>query len=508
VASVGNCGTIGRPRILWALVALISSLAGLTACSSSHHAGAQAPVTPTPLSTSVPTSGATTTSDTAAASTSCPLSSPTGAGLSAPPAGLIAYRIYQPGQLPFVSQVFTDPFINGVDFSVPWKDLEPAFNRFNWAVLDCVFSQADQHGKFVVLTVVPGFESPAWVLALPGVRSQSFMFSYGNDEPARPLPLPWNQPYLNSWFTFLGAVASRYGSNPAFRLIEVGGPTSVSTEMSLPDQTSGDTALPPSTAGSDITEWMRLGYTPATYVAAWEATFSAYHRLFPDQYLALSLFPGLPIGNGGTMDASAADSTPLDVIAAGLHFGQNLVLQENGLEGLAAPKPDPEYNFVEARCGSVVTGLQNAAMATTALRDEGTLSLDIGRAVAAGVDFLEVYESDLVNPAVTGLLTTANAELPANKGCAPLTVSAVPQAAPPGIPATVTATTDLVLARRENINIFQGSTLLRTCNAPTCSIRVSPGPGTTIYSADVGAPGTPPSSDQAIIWAMTPVSRP
>ena len=204
--------------------------------------------------------------------------------------------------------------------------------------------------------------------------------------------------------------------------------------------------------------------------------------------------------------------TPLDIIAAGLHYGQNLVVQENGLEGLAAPKPDPEYNFVKARCGSVVTGLQNAAMATTALRDEGTLSLDIGRAVAAGVDFLEVYESDLVNPAVTGLLTTANAELPANKGCAPLTVSAVPQAAPPGIPATVTATTvDLVLARGVGTpNIFQGSTLLRTCNAPTCSIRVSPGPGPPPSTRRMSAQpeALPPSSDQAIISAMTPVSRP
>ena len=506
MASMANGWVSRRPRALRALVALALTLAGLAACSSGHHAATPTPETPP--STSVPTSAATTASGTApGSSVSCPLSASTAAGLSSPPTGLIAYRIYQPGQVPFVSQVFTDPFINGVDFSVPWKDLEPALNQFNWAVLDCVFSQADQHGKFVVLTVVPGFETPAWVLALPGVMTQSFMFSYSNDEPARPLPLPWNQPYLDSWFTFLATVAGRYEHNPAFRVIEVGGPTSVSTEMSLPDQTSGDTALPPSTGGSDIAEWMKLGYTPATYVAAWKTTFAAYHRLFPDQYLALSLFPGLPIGNTGGMDPSSADSTPLDIIAAGLQYSQSLVLQENGLEGLAAPRPDPEYNFVKARCGSVVTGLQNAGMATAALRDKGTLSLDVGRAVAAGVDFLEVYQPDLVNPAVTGLLTSANAALPANKGCAPLTLSAVPQAAAPGTPTTLTAVTDLDLARRENVNIFRGSELLRTCSSPTCSIPVSPALGTTTYSADVGAPGTPPSSDQAIISASTAVSR-
>jgi len=429
------------------------------------------------------------------------------AGLSAPPTGLVAVKIYQPGQVPFEGQVFTDPWITGVDLLAQWRNLEPAFNTFNWTFLDCVFSQADQHDKFVVLTLVPGFEAPDWVLGLPGVRSQSFMFSYGNNEPARQLPLPWNQPYLSSWFGFLQAVAARYGANPEFRVIQVGGPTSVSTEMSLPDRTSGDSALPPSTGGSDIAEWINLGYTPARYVAAWKMAFAEYHRLFPNQYMALALYPGLPIGNAGTRDPSQAVATPLDIIAAGLQYQHSFVLQEDGLQGIAAPRPDPEYNFVKARCGDVVTGFQNAATATAALMTEGSLSLDLDYAVTAGVDFLELYEPDAVNPAMRALLSRARATLPANTGCAPLTLSVAPQTATAGTPTTLSAVTDLDLSRGEDINIYQGSALLKTCAAATCSIPVSPGPGTTTYEADVGAPGTPPSTNQAIVSATTGVSR-
>ena len=72
-----------------------------------------------------------------------------------------------------------------------------------------------------------------------------------------------------TWFTFWARSLPRYGNNPEFRLIEVGGPTSVSTEMSLPDRKTGDTALPASAHGSDIAEWISLGYTPDKYVNAW-----------------------------------------------------------------------------------------------------------------------------------------------------------------------------------------------------------------------------------------------
>ena len=76
---------------------------------------------------------------------------------------------------------------------------------------------------------------------------------------------------------------ARYGTNPEFRMISAGGPTSVSDETSLPNangKTKRDSALPPRDKGSDITAWEALGYTPARYEAAWQAVFAMYGRIF------------------------------------------------------------------------------------------------------------------------------------------------------------------------------------------------------------------------------------
>jgi len=387
--------------------------------------------------------------------------------MAAAPAGLVSLTIYQAGRVPFPDQVFTDPAVSGVDLLIGWNKLEPEQGTYNWSILDCLFQQADTHQKFVVLTLMPGFASPPWVLQLPGVQTQSFSYAYFNQAPPRPLPLPWNQPYLDAWFAFLQAVGARYGTNLGFRLIEVAGPTSVSTEMSLPDRTSGDTALPPSTHGSDVAEWMALGYTPTRYTDAWREAFAAYHRIFPDQYLGVSLYPGLPIGDDGQPDPSQANKTRLDVIGVGMQYRAQFDLQEDGVKGGAPPPTDPGYNEVMANCGTIVTGLQNSR-ASTVTSAQGPPSL--------------------------ALVHDASTELPADAGCKPLVLTTV--ARPRGA-VVVTARTDLRLDPSEAINIFTGARLLRTCATNPCSVTVAPGS----FMADVGAAGTPPYTTQAVVSA-------
>ncbi len=486
------------------VVAGVIAGTGLSGCSSGHHNGTSpSQNATTSTSTSVASVGIATVAPTPPNANPCPVAATPMTGMSPPPQGVVAMTIYGPRRVPFPSEVFTDPSVSGVDLLVQWSYLEPQRGDIDWSILDCVFEQADAHDKFVVLTLIPGFASPSWVLRLPGVRTQSFTFSYNNNAPARPLPLPWDQSYLSSWFTFLGAVAGRYGTNPAFRMIEVAGPTSVSSEMSLPDRTSGDAALPSSTGGSDVAEWMALGYTPTRYVAAWKQVFAEYHHLFPDQYLGLALYPGLPIGDNGGPDPSQVVATRLDIVAVGLQYKAQFDLQEDGIKGATSPPSDPGYNTVTANCGNVVTGLQNAKSATISPADQGPLTLALQRVAAAGVKFWEVYTEDVVNPSMHSVIATASTELPAGAGCKPLVLGA---GARTGGTVTITAMTDLHLNPAEKLNIYDGTTLLRTCSSNTCSVRASPGTGATVFTADVGEAGTPPYTTQAVISAATTVA--
>jgi hypothetical protein len=219
------------------------------------------------------------------------------------------------------------------------------------------------------------------------------------------LPMPWDQTYIARWTAFLQAVADRYGRNPEFRMIAAAGPTSVSVEMSLPNQ------------DPDIARWMALGYTPAKYVDAWKAVFQAYARIFPQQYVSLALYPGLPVGNNGARDASQKTTTPVSILTAGLQYKDRFAVQTSGLTG--SRTGSDLYNLVRSNSGVVVTGFQLTTSATMNPDQMGdasnpvhALELSLQLGVGAHVDFLEVYEADVVNPAMQDVLHATASELP------------------------------------------------------------------------------------------------
>lgn len=323
---------------------------------------------------------------------------------SGPPTGLIALQEYVPGgPNVFAPAVFQDPLIAGVALRVNWIDLEPDLNTFDWQIPDQVFAQATTGHKWVVLILVPGFGTPAWALA--GTRSASFVRQYGlGAGNVGALPMPWDSTYLSRWFTFLQVVAARYGSNPALRMIAAAGPSSVSAEMSLPN------------TSADIDRWMALDYTSTSYEAAWRTTLQAYGRIFPGQYISLALYPGLPIGTDGRRDPSQRTATPEAILASGLAEATRLAVQTSGLTGTRTGSD--LYNLVSSNSGRVVTGFQLTTSATNNPAQMGdasssvhalTITLELG--VAAHVDFLEVYQADVLNPAMRSVLSATSGEL-------------------------------------------------------------------------------------------------
>jgi len=342
---------------------------------------------------------------TSTASTTTPTIAVGGSGHVPRPQGIVAVQEYEPGDLPvFATAVFTDSFIAGVELRANWQDVEPQPNQFNWQFIDQTFAEAAASSKFVILTLVPGFGTPSWALQSPVVTAP-FPRQYGPGQgQVGSLPVPWDHAYLSRWFTFLQQVADRYGSNPAFRMISAAGPTSVSSEMSLPNRSE------------DIAQWVTLGYTPALYEGAWGMVFQAYASLFPRQFFSLSLYPGLRIGDRRRPDAAQSTMTPQAIVNEGMQYKSSFALQTSGLTG--AKNGTDLYNIVSSSSGAIVTGFQLTTSATNfpaqmgdAASPVGALGLTLQEGLAAHVNFLEVYEADVVNPAMAALLEQTAVQL-------------------------------------------------------------------------------------------------
>jgi hypothetical protein len=341
------------------------------------------------------------------------------------PQGVIALYQYgqcaKPGECGLLRPKAADnPAVTGLMIRLNWKDVQTGVSDFNWEMTDNVFRQAGV-SKFVVLSFVPGIETPQWALnRIPAGSKQNFCIPYGvNSGTQNMLPEPWDETYLNLWFDFLKAVSQRYAGNPRFLMIAASGPTSVSEEMSLPGAQGISKVCPIQPA---LQTWMNAGYTPTKLASAWREVFTRYAQLFPNQYVSLALYRGMPIGvkNGApVVDEAEAQETPQRVITAGMtELPAKFVVEANGLN--ANSPTNHVYQLVKASSGKTLTGFELATAATVHPDVEGdasnparALCLAMSAGLAAQVDFIEVYEEDASSddPAVQNVLESADKEL-------------------------------------------------------------------------------------------------
>jgi hypothetical protein len=400
-----------RRRLLRLSGAAAVAIGMTVGCSSARSPAPPAanPSTPLPTSIGDPT----------------PTSSDGPSQPSARPQGVIALNQYgqcaTPGECGLLRpKAAVNPAVAGLMIRLNWKDVQSGPGAFNWEMTDNVFRQAGA-SKFVVLSFVPGIETPQWALdRVPAGSKQNFCIPYGvNSGTQNTLPEPWDETYLNLWYGFLKAVSQRYASNPRFLMIAAAGPTSVSEEMSLPGAQGSSQVCPTQPA---LQAWMHAGYAPAKYEGAWGEVFRRYAALFPNQYVSLALYRGLPIGvNNGApvVDDAEAQETPQRIVAAGMReLPGKFVVEANGL--VANSPTNHTYQLVKASSGKTVTGFEFATAATVHPDVEGAannpvraLCLAMSAGVAAGVDFIEIYQEDASSddPAVQNVLQAAAKEL-------------------------------------------------------------------------------------------------
>ena len=296
-----------------------------------------------------------------------------------------------------------NPSISGVALQIHWADIEPFTDTPDWSKLDALFAAAQKSKKWVHLLMFPGFFTPAW--AERGAKTDTFQIQYGPGQgQSGILPMPWDSTYLTNWLTFVKEVSDRYGSSPAFRLVAVAGPTSVSDEATLPKNSE------------DLKKWENDGYTPSKYVAAWKKVLEAYAEDFPSQYVSLSVGQGVDILDlpGQRNSTDGGSQTRLAIVNAAMtRLGRRFAIQMSdvhagpGSNGSTSQTAD---QFIIGYNGRAVTGFQMGGSMEGAVGSrKGGAAGDPPRALqksielatepnSAGriVNYVEIYEADVL----------------------------------------------------------------------------------------------------------------
>jgi hypothetical protein len=185
-----------------------------------------------------------------------------------------------------------------------------------------------------------------------------------------------------------------------FEGIATAGPTSVSEEMSLPGAQLNSKVCSTEAA---LKTRMSAGYRPEKYLGAWREVFKRYAALFPNQYVSLALYRGLAIAlrnRAPVADDAEVRETAQRVIAEGMtELAGKFAVEANGL--VANSPRNMANQLVRSSGGRSVTGFELATAATKRPEVEGdagnparALCLALRAGLAAGVNFIEVYQED------------------------------------------------------------------------------------------------------------------
>jgi hypothetical protein len=327
--------------------------------------------------------------------------------------------------VPISSAILDNPNVDGLALRFSWKQLEPRDGDFNWSPVDVQIASARAHHKKVSLGVTAGVRTPAWVYAA-GASYFSFVWNKPWGAPIcsnQRMPIPWDPVYLDKWDRFVRALGARYGHTSIVVYVKITGVNATTQEVILPHSRSvsishlGVICV----SGDDVARWQAVGYSRAKLEQAWKRMADTFAQAFPDAKLGLMTGPaGLPPidERGAIIPNKGADrEVPLQLIAEGIRtYGRRFVVQNNGL---SAVRSWPELAIVSHQTS---VGWQMAWSATDDDRCKMNggfqpcsahvvLQSAISRGIESNATFLEIYTTDLMNPALQDIITNAHSHL-------------------------------------------------------------------------------------------------
>lgn len=218
----------------------------------------------------------------------------------------------------YVNQIIGNPAVCGLTIREQWKNIEPGEGNYDFSRIDDAVARATSLNKTIQLIIVPGFYTPNWVLSQidsceddlilpPAIASLcgklKMIVPYGADVgDTLWLPMPWNSLYKQKWQNFLMALAQQYNSSSTVVSVALGGPTSVSCEMTMPEWWK-------------YWQWqniLKLFYQPndphrnsnLAFVEEWKNSIQLYDQIFANKTIIVTMANALISFPSNTSEAA------------------------------------------------------------------------------------------------------------------------------------------------------------------------------------------------------------
>jgi Beta-galactosidase len=324
-----------------------------------------------------------------------------------PPFGVFSLT---PAGKPVKAEILTHPAVAGVSIRQPWPAVQPAEGVYDWSYLDQQVARSAAAGKQILLRVVAGGEeTPPWVVAA-GVHTVTFVDKnryHATYQQPLTIPVFWDPMFLQHKTQLIRAMGQQFSAHPHLVVVSA----------SCANATSDDWHVPHTSA--DVANWLAAGYTSAQLIAACQAILDTTMTAFPNQYVLLA------VGRNGTTLDPDPDYVARQVVAyARASYPGRLMVQKNAL---SADTPDPTllpslgawqivFDHPPDVAGQMVWRVTDDA---TCRMNGGVTPCDpatmlheaVTLGAAYGMRYQEIYQKDLLNPALAAVISEAAAWL-------------------------------------------------------------------------------------------------
>jgi hypothetical protein len=266
-----------------------------------------------------------------------------------------------------VSQIAASSFpgVQGYDWHVGWRELEPSRGVFNFKSEDAAIAAAAAAGKSSQVAVISGEYEPAWVTA--ACPDMKVVTSKGEAT----IAIPVTSCFAALLGEMIAAVGAHYNTNADVVSIQSDG-LGVQGEMTMGNRLESGT-------------YAGFGITPTTLLAGWKNAITEWRTAAPRVPSTLAISE--PLGPHLPMLAS---------LLAWVHttYGAAVFVQQNGLKATTGTDTGSLWADVKAATGWTTGGWQMYGFGS----QNGDLKSAFHIGVAARATFVQVYVEDVVNP--------------------------------------------------------------------------------------------------------------